>query len=46
MLTLADAIANDLAPFAALFQNRTHALLVGAILTPGQRTVAAMILSA
>ena len=45
MLTLSDAIVTVLIPFAALFQNRTwckaQALLVGAVLTPGQRTVAA-----
>lgn len=45
MLTLPDAIVTILIPFAALFQNRTwckaQVLLVGAILTPGQRTVAA-----
>ena len=45
MLTLPDAIVAVLIPFAALFQNRTwrkaQVLLVGAILSPGQRTVAA-----
>ena len=45
MLTLPDAIGAVLIPFAALFQNRTwrkaQVLLVGAILSPGQRTVAA-----
>ena len=45
MLTLPDAIVAVLLPFATLFQNRTwlkaQVLLVGAILTPGQRTVAA-----
>ncbi len=45
MLTLPDAIVTVLMPFAALFQNRTwckaQVLLVGAVLTPGQRTVAA-----
>ena len=45
MLTLPDAIVSILAPFATLFTNPTwrkaQLLLVGAILTPGQRTVAA-----
>ena len=45
MLTLPDAIATVLFPFAMLFQHRTwqqaQVLLVGTILTPGQRTVAA-----
>ena len=45
MLTLPDAIVAVLIPFAALFQNRTwrkaQVLLVGAVLSPGQRTVAA-----
>ena len=45
MLTLPDTIVAVLIPFAALFQNRTwrkaQVLLVGAILSPGQRTVAA-----
>lgn len=45
MLTLPDAIVTVLIPFAALFRHRTwckaQVLLVGAILTPGQRTVAA-----
>ena len=45
MLTLPDAIAAVLLPFATLFQNRTwlkaQVLLVGTILTPGRRTVAA-----
>ena len=45
MLTLPDAIVSILAPFAMLFTNPTwrkaQLLLVGAILTPGQRTVAA-----
>ena len=45
MLTLPDAIVAVLAPFATLFSNPTwrkaQLLLVGAILTPGQRTVAA-----
>ena len=44
MLTLPDAIVSVLIPFATLFQNRTwqkaQVLLVGSILTPGQRTVA------
>ena len=44
MLTLPDAIVAVLLPFATLFQNRTwlkaQVLLVGTILTPGQRTVA------
>ena len=45
MLTLPDAIVSILAPFATLFTNPTwrkaQLLLVDAILTPGQRTVAA-----
>ncbi len=45
MLTLPDAIVSLLLPFATLFSNQTwrkaQVLLVGAILTPGQRTVAA-----
>ena len=45
MLTLPDAIVPVLHPFAALFRNPTwlkaQILLVGAILAPGQRTVAA-----
>ena len=45
MLTLPDAIVPILSPFAMLFTNPTwqkaQLLLVGAILTPGQRTVAA-----
>ena len=45
MLTLPDAIVSILLPFATLFTNPTwrkaQLLLVGAILTPGQRTVAA-----
>ena len=45
MLTLPDAIVSLLLPFATLFTNPTwrkaQVLLVGAILTPGQRTVAA-----
>ncbi len=45
MLTLPDAIVAVLFPFAMLFQNRTwqkaQVLLIGSILTPGQRTVAA-----
>ena len=45
MLTLPDAIVAALVPFATLFTSPTwrkaQALLVGAILTPGQRTVAA-----
>ena len=45
MLTLPDAIVALLVPFATLFSNPTwrkaQVLLVGAILTPGQRTVAA-----
>ena len=40
MLTLPDAIVALLVPFATLFTSPTL-LLVGAILTPGQRTVAA-----
>ena len=44
MLTLHDAIVTVLFPFAMLFQQRTwqkaQVLLVGTILTPGQRTVA------
>ena len=45
MLTLPDAIVAVLVPFATLFTSPTwrkaQLLLVGAILTPGQRTVAA-----
>ncbi len=45
MLILPDAIVAVLLPFATLFQNRTwlkaQVLLVGTILTPGRRTVAA-----
>ena len=45
MLTLPNAIVPILAPFATLFTNPTwqkaQLLLVGAILTIGQRTVAA-----
>ena len=45
MLTLPDAILALLVPFAPLFEVRTwrkaQILLVGAILTPGRRTVAA-----
>ena len=45
MLTLRDAIISVLAPFAKPFTNPTwrkaQLLLVGVILTPGQRTVAA-----
>ncbi len=45
MLTLPDAVAAVLVPFATLFTNPTwqnaQLLLMGAILTPGQRTVAA-----
>ena len=45
MLTLPDAIVPILLPFATLFTNPTwrkaQVLLFGAILTPGQRTVAA-----
>ena len=45
MLTLPNAIVSILIPFATLFTNPTwrkaQVLLVGAILTPGQRTVAA-----
>ena len=44
MLTLPDAIVSILVPFATLFNNPTwrkaQVLLVGAILTSGQRTVA------
>ena len=44
MLTLPDAMLPVLSPFATLFQTRTwikaQLLLVGAILAPGQRTVA------
>ncbi len=44
MLTLPDAIVSLLLPFATLFTNPTwrkaQVLLVGAVLTPGQRTVA------
>ena len=45
MLTLSDAIVAVLVPFAPIFQVRTwrkaQVLLVGTILTPGRRTVAA-----
>ena len=45
MLTLPDAIVAVLVPFATLFTSPTwqkaQLLLVGAIFTPGQRTVAA-----
>ena len=45
MLTLPDTIVPILIPFATLFTNPTwrkaQVLLFGAILTPGQRTVAA-----
>ena len=45
MLTLPDAIGSILVPFATLFSDPTwrkaQLLLVGAILAPGQRTVAA-----
>ena len=45
MLTLPDAIVSVVVPFATLFTSPTwrkaQLLLVGAILTPGQRTVAA-----
>ena len=45
MLTLPDVIVSILIPFATLFTNPTwrkaQVLLFGAILTPGQRTVAA-----
>ena len=45
MLTLPDAIASLLIPFATLFTSPTwrkvQVLLVGAIPTPGRRTVAA-----
>ena len=45
MLTRPDAMVSLLLPFATLFTNPTwrkaQVLLVGAILTPGQRTVAA-----
>ena len=45
MLTLPDVIVSILVPFATLFTHPTwrkaQVLLVGAILTPGQRTVAA-----
>ena len=45
MLTLPDAIVSVVGPFATLFSSPTwrkaQVLLVGAILTPGQRTVAA-----
>ena len=47
MLTLPDAILAVLVPFATLFTNPTwrkaQLLVVGAILTPGQRTVAAVL---
>ena len=43
MLTLPDAIVSLLTPFSTLFQRRTwlksQLLLVGAILSPGKRTV-------
>ena len=43
MLTLPEAIISILAPFAMLFQSRTwtnaQVLLVGAVLSPGKRTV-------
>lgn len=43
MLTLPEAIISILAPFATLFQSRTwikaQVLLVGAVLSPGKRTV-------
>ena len=43
MLTLPEAIISILAPFAMLFQSRTwtkaQLLLVGAVLSPGKRTV-------
>ena len=43
MLTLPEAIISILAPFAILFQSRTwtkaQVLLVGAVLSPGKRTV-------
>ena len=45
MLTLPDVIVSILVPFATLFSyptwRKAQVLLVGAILTPGQRTVAA-----
>ena len=45
MLTLPDAIVAVVGPFATLFTSPTwrkaQVLLIGAILTPGQRTVAA-----
>lgn len=45
MLTLPDAIVAILFPFAMLFQHRTwqkaQVLLIGTVLPPGQRTVAA-----
>ena len=45
MLTVPNAIVSLLIPFATLFHSPTwrkaQVLLVGAILTPGQRTVAA-----
>ena len=45
MLTLPDVIIAILTPFATLFQSRTwmkaQVLLIGTILTPGKRTVAA-----
>ena len=44
MFTLPDAIVDVLVPLATLFSNPTwrkaRVLLVGTILTPGQRTVA------
>ena len=43
MLTLPEATISILAPFATLFQSRTwikaQVLLVGAVLSPGKRTV-------
>ena len=49
MLTLPNAILAVLIPFATLFSTPTwrkaQVLLVGTILTPGQRTVAAALLS-
>ena len=47
MLTLPEAIAPLLVPFATLFSaptwRKAQVLLVGAVLTPGQRTVAAVL---
>ena len=44
MLTLPDAVVTVLFPFAIFFEQRTwrkaQVLVVGTILTPGQRTVA------